>query len=90
MREKTAALGLAAVLLLGGCGDDTDDKESSTATTAAPATSTTLSQAQLDKQKAQRINLTAPDLPGYAQDPPDPNSQDSAQFEAAANACVNN
>ncbi|HUR23245.1 MAG TPA: hypothetical protein VMZ73_05170, partial [Acidimicrobiales bacterium] len=89
MRAKTAALGMVAVMVLGGCGDD-DDKESSSSATTAPATTTTLSQAQLDKQKAQRINLTAPDLPGYAQDPPDPNSQDSAQFEAAANACVNN
>jgi hypothetical protein len=91
MRAKTSVLGLVAVLLLGGCGDDKDDKESSApATTVAPATTTTLSQAQLDKQKAQRIVLTAPDLPGYAQDPPDPSSQSSPEFEAAANACVNN
>ena len=90
MRAKTAVLGLVAVLLLGGCGDDGDDNESSSpATTVAPATTTTLSQAQLDKQKAQRIVLAAPDLPGYSQDPPDP-SADSPEFEAAANACVNN
>lgn len=89
MRVKTAVVGMVAVLLLGGCGDD-DDKESSTATTVAPATTTTLSQAQLDKQKAQRVLLTAPDLPGYSQDPPDPSSDNSPEFEAAANACVNN
>jgi hypothetical protein len=91
MRAKTAGLGLVAVLLLGGCGDDKDDKKSSaSATTVAPATTTTLSQAQLDKQKAQRIVLTAPDLPGYSQDPPDPSSDNSSEFEAAANACANN
>jgi hypothetical protein len=89
MRGTIAALGLAAVLVLGGCGDD-KDSASSTSTTVAPATTTTLSQAQLDKQKAQRIVFTAPDLPGYSQDPPDPSSDDSPEFEAAANACVNN
>ena len=91
MRTRTAVLGLAAILLLGGCGDDKDEKDSSApATTVAPATTTTLSQAQLDKQKAQRIVLTAADLPGYTQDPPDPSSAGSAEFEAAANACANN
>ena len=87
MRGRTAALGLAVAMLFGACGDDNDSASSTT--TVAPATTTTLSQAQLDKQKAQRIVLTAPDLPGYAQDPPDP-SPDSAEFEAAANACANN
>lgn len=91
MRAKAAVVGMVAVLLFGGCGDDKDDNETSTpATTVAPATTTTLSQAQLDKQKAQRINLTAPDLPGYAQDPPDPSSDSSPEFETAANACANN
>lgn len=88
MRAKTAVLGLVAVMLLAGCGDDEDS--SAPATTVAPATTTTLSQAQLDKQKAQRIILTAPDLPGYSQDPPDPSSDNSPEFEAAANACANN
>ena len=87
MRARTAAFGLAVLLVLGGCGDDNDS--SAPTTTVAPATTTTLSQVQLDKQKAQRIVLTATDLPGYAQDPPDP-SADSAEFEAAADACVNN
>ena len=87
MRTRTAALGLAAVLVLGGCGDDNDS--SAPTTTVAPATTTTLSQVVLDKQKAQRVVLTATDLPGYTQDPPDP-SGDRAEFEAAANACVNN
>lgn len=89
MRGNTAVLGLAAVLALGGCGDD-KDSASSTTTTVAPATTTTLSQAQLDKQKAQRIVFTAPDLPGYSQDPPDPGSANSPEFNAAANVCVNN
>lgn len=88
MRGRTAALGLAVVMLLGACGDD-GDSASSTTTTVAPATTTTLSQVQLDKEKAQRIVLTATDLPGYTQDPPDPGG-DSAEFEAAADACVNN
>lgn len=87
MRAKAVALGLAAVLAFGACGDDGDSASSTT--TVAPATTTTLSQVQLDKQKAQRIVLTATDLPGYTQDPPDP-SADSPEFEAAANACVNN
>ena len=87
MRGKTRALGLAAVMLFGACGDDNDSASSTT--TVVPATTTTLSQAQLDKQKAQRIVLTAADLPGYTQDPPD-TTPDSAEFEAAANACANN
>lgn len=86
MRGKTLALGLAAAMLFGACGDD---KDSASSTTVAPATTTTVSQVQLDEQKAQRIVLTATDLPGYTQDPPDP-SEDSPEFEAAANACVNN
>ena len=90
MRTKTAVLGLAVVLLLGGCGDDKDGKESSApATTVAPATTTTLSQAQLDKQKAQRIVLAVADMPGYTADPPD-TSSDTREFEAALNACANN
>lgn len=87
MRGKAAALGLVAALALGACGDDNDSASSTT--TVAPATTTTLSQVQLDEQKAQRIVLTAADLPGYTQDPPD-SSADSPEFEAAANACVNN
>jgi hypothetical protein len=87
MRSRAAALGLVAVLALGACGDDNDSASSTT--TVAPATTTTLSQVQLDKAKAQRVVLTAADLPGYAQDPPD-SSADSPEFEAAANACVNN
>ena len=87
MRRTTAVLGLAAVMLFGACGDDGDT--ASTSTTVAPATTTTLSQVQLDEQKAQRIVLTAADVPGYSQDPPDPGT-DSAEFEAAANACVKN
>ena len=87
MRGKTAVLGLAAVLVLGGCGDDNDS--SAPTTTVPPATTTTLSQAQLDKQKAQRIVLTTADLPGYTVDPPDP-SGDTPEVDAAVNACANN
>jgi hypothetical protein len=85
MRGKTLAFGVAAALLLGACGDDGE----SSAPTTTEATTTTLSQVQLDKAKAQRIVLTATDVPGYSQDPPDP-SPDSPEFEAAANACVKN
>jgi hypothetical protein len=87
MRGKAVAIGLAAVLAFGACGDDEDSASSTT--TAPPATTTTLSQIQLDEAKAQRIVLSATDLPGYTQDPPD-SSADSPEFEAAANACVNN
>ena len=87
-RSAGVAIGLAAVLVLGGCGDDEDSASSTT--TVAPTTSTTLSQAQLDKQKAQRIVLTAADVPGYTVDPPDPSDESSAEFVAAANACANN
>ena len=86
MRGRTLAVGLAAVLVFGACGDD-GDSASSTTTTEAPTT--TLSQVQLDKQKAQRVVLAAPDVPGYSQDPPEPDST-SAEFQAAANACVGN
>jgi hypothetical protein len=86
-RGAGVAVGLAAVLFLGGCGDDKE--ESSSNTTVAPTTSTTLSQAQLDKQKATRVVLTAADVPGYTQVPPDPGG-DTAEFDAAAAACANN
>ncbi len=87
MRGRTVAIGLAAVLLFGACGDE--EGSASSTTTVAPATTTTLSQIQLDKAKAQRIVLSATDLPGYTQDRPDLGG-DSPEFEAAANACVNN
>ena len=86
MRAKALALGLAAAMLFGGCGDDND---SASSTTTQATTTTTLSQEQLDKQKAQRINLTATDLPGYVIEPPDPTG-DSAAFENDVNACLNN
>lgn len=83
-----AASLMTVVVVFGACGDDKKDKESSSPTTAA-STTTTLSQIQLDKAKAQRILLTAADLPGYTLSPPDPSSANSAQFDAAADACVN-
>src|SRR5215210_4564227 len=87
-RGGAIALALAALMVMGGCGDD--KKESSSTTTVAPATTTTLSQAQLDKQKAARILLTAADLPGYTLSAPDPSIDSSAEFEVASDACVNN
>jgi hypothetical protein len=87
-RGTGIAVGLAAVLALGGCGDD-KKKESSSGTTVAPATTTTLSQAQLDKQKAQRILLTAADLPGYTATPPDPSDKDTPELDAATADCLN-
>lgn len=80
------AVGLTAVMVLGACGDD--KKTSVTATTVA-TTSTTLSQVQLDKQKAGRVVLTAADVPGFTADPPSPSDNNPA-FEAALSACVNN
>ena len=83
--RRAMALGVTAVLLLVACGGDED---SSSPTTVA-STSTTLSQVELDKQKAQRGVLTAADLPGFAPDPPDADDQ-STDLDAAADACVNN
>ena len=54
------------VMLMAACGGD-----QKSSTTAAP-TSTTLSQAQLDDQKAQGIVLTTADVPGYTVETPDP------------------
>ena len=83
--RQTMALCVTAVLVLVACGDDED---SSTPTTV-PSTSTTISQVELDKQKGQRVVLTAADVPGFTEDPPDADD-DSVELEAAANACVNN
>ena len=73
-------------MLMVGCGDD---EESSSGTTVAPTT-TTLSQIQLDEQKAQRVVLTEADLPGYTIDPPDPDDEITPEDLAALNACGNN
>ena len=75
---------VVAGTLLAACGDD---ESSAPATTVAPTT--TLSQVQLDQQKADRVVLTAADVPGYTVDPPGPDDE-SPELEAAANACVNN
>ena len=84
-RGRVAA-GIAAAVLLMGCGDD---ESASPATTVAPATTTTLSQTELDRQKAQRIVLTAADLPGYTAEPPDP-VEGSDRLEEEAAPCFNN
>lgn len=86
---RTMALCVTAVLLLVACGDDEDSSSPTTAPTIAPSTSTTIAPVDLDKQKAQRAVLTAADVPGFTEDPPDTNDDD-AEFEAAANACFDN
>lgn len=68
---RVAAGAPAAGMLLVAC-DDGDSDESGQPATSTSSTSTTLSQVQLDKQKAQRIVLSAADLSGFTQDPPDP------------------
>jgi len=83
------AVGLVSVMVLVGCGDGDDDESSQPGITVAP-TSTTLSQIQLDKQKAQRIVLTATDVPDYTTDAPDSSDEISPEGQAAFNTCVNN
>ncbi len=85
-RRTTVAAALVAVMLMVACGDD----EESSSDTTAPTTSTTLSQIQLDEQKAQRVVLTEADLPGYTIDPADPADETSPEGLAALNACGNN
>jgi len=58
---------MTAAMILVACGDE----EPGAPATVAP-TSTTLSQVQLDEQKAQGIVLTAADVPGFTMDAPDP------------------
>ncbi len=84
--RRAMAVGVVAILLMAGCGDD-EESSSDTTVTAPP---TTLSQVQLDQQKAQRVLLTAADLPGYAIDPPDPDNENSPEIIADVTACVNN
>ena len=74
---RLAAGGVTAAILLVGCGDDESGAPapSGTPTTVAP-TSTTLSQIQLDDQKAQRIVLTAADVPGFTMETPEPDDSD--------------
>jgi hypothetical protein len=78
--------GMAAAVLFTGCGEG---ESAAPATTVAPATTTTLSQVDLDRQKAQRIVLTAADVPGFTADPPDPvDGSDTLEEQAAP--CFNN
>ena len=83
---EVVAACIAAATLLVACGDD---KPSASSTTVPPDTPTTISQADADRQKARRVVLTAADLPGFTQDAPEPGDE-SADLEAAANACVGN
>ncbi len=82
---EVMAVGIAAATLLMGCADD----KPSASPTSAPTTATTVSQVEADRQKAQRVVLTVADVPGFTEDARDP-GDDSADLEAAANACVNN
>jgi hypothetical protein len=77
---------VTAGLLVVACGDD---KESSAPpTTVVPTTSTTLSQIQLDKQKAGHIVLTAADLPGFTANPT--SKDEDPEAAAVLYACANN
>ena len=88
--ERVAAGLATAVFLLVACGDDASLTPAAPTTTVAPTTtSTTLSQAQLDQQKAKRIVLTAADLPDFVVDPPGSPDNDP-ETEAAVQACFNN
>ncbi len=67
-------MAVLAAVLMGACGDDGES--------AAPTTtSTSLSQVQLDEQKAERAVLSAADLSGYTEDAPDPDEEDVAAAE---------
>lgn len=59
------------------------------ATQPVPPVSTTLSQTELDHQKAQRVLLTAADVPGFTTDAPGL-ADDNSELKAAVNACLNN
>ena len=85
---RLTAGGLTVMLLFVGCGDD--ESAGPAQTTVPPTTSTTLSQIQLDEQKAERIVLTATDLPGFTADPRDADDEDSPEAEAELAACANN
>jgi hypothetical protein len=85
--RPASALVVTAVLLLGACSDNGE----SSAPAPAPATTTTIAQAELDEQKAPRVVLTAADLPGFTQDPPESDEEESSpDLEEAATACFNN
>lgn len=78
---KSVALVVAAVTLVTACNGD--------GTSSAPTTtSTTLSQVDLDREKAERIVLTAADVPGFTADPPTPDDEEDASFEESLNTCL--
>lgn len=82
MRKVLAAV--AAAVLLVGCGGD-DDSEPAGGDNA-PAT--TVPTAEQDKQRAARIVLTAPDLPGYTEDTE--SEEDDDEVDRAFAGCVQN
>ncbi len=83
--REVVAVCITAATLLVACGDD---KPSVSPTTVPTTTATTISQAEADRQKAQRVVLTAADVPGFTEDAPKRGGKDNADLEAAANACV--
>ena len=75
-----ALVGVAGTtILLAGCGGD---GESSAPTTLA-ATTTTLSQVELDRATAQRVVLGAADLPGFTEVAADPGEEEALDATAA-------
>ncbi|MDP9071304.1 MAG: hypothetical protein M3N68_08470 [Actinomycetota bacterium] len=92
-RRWWCALGVAVTMLLVACGggDSSDDKDRAT-TTAPTTTTTTIPPPAEDKARAERIVLTAADVPGFKADPPDAEEEEAAgdsAYEAFAR-CVNN
>ena len=78
-------------MLLVACGggdSSSADKDRST-TTAAPTT-TTIPPPAADKARAERIVLTAADVPGFKADPPDPDEDVDASSDEAFARCTNN
>ena len=87
---RALAVGMASVITLVACGDDGESSSPPPVpTTVAPTTSTTLSQIQLDQQKARRVVLTVVDVPGYTEDAPAPSDEIDPETEAAVLACLN-
>ena len=83
--RQAVALCATAVLLLVGCSDG---ESSAPSTTGPQVETTTIPPAEADKQRSQRVVLTAGDVPGFTQDPQ--RDENSAEWEAAVNACLNN
>ena len=77
---------LALLVLVPACGGGDDSGPESRATTVPP---TTRSAVDVDKERAQRIVLTAADLPGYTEDPVTADEEDD-ETDRAFEACMQN